>query len=81
MEIETHQELGEEGLLEEDKYLLEVNLEDLETTNGEMGKGRSTGYLLLERRGKRVDLEEREKMPVQPKTQTATNYICHHLPD
>ena len=35
MEIETHQELGEEGLLEEDKYLLEVNLEDLETTNGE----------------------------------------------
>ena len=35
MEIEKHQELGEEGLLEEDKYLLEVNLEDLETTNGE----------------------------------------------
>ena len=35
MEIEKHQELGEEGLLEEDKFLLEVNLEDLETTNGE----------------------------------------------
>ena len=35
MEIEMQQELGEEGLLEEDKYLLEVNLEDLETTNGE----------------------------------------------
>jgi hypothetical protein len=35
MEIEKQQELGEEGLLEEEKYLLEVNLEDLETTNGE----------------------------------------------
>ena len=29
------QELGEEGLLEEDQYLMEVDLEDLETTSGE----------------------------------------------
>ena len=35
MKIEKHQELGEEGLLEEDLYMLEVNLEDLETTSEE----------------------------------------------
>lgn len=35
MEIEKQQELGGDGLLEEDKYLLEVNLDDLENTSGE----------------------------------------------
>ena len=35
MEIEKQQELGGEGLLDEDRYLLEVNLDDLETTSGE----------------------------------------------
>ena len=35
MEIEKQQEMGEDSLLEEDSYLLEVNLEDLETTSGE----------------------------------------------
>ena len=30
--IEIQQEVGEEGLLEEDQYLMKVNLEDLETT-------------------------------------------------
>ncbi len=34
-EIKWQQELGDEGLLEEDKYLAEVNLEGLETTSGE----------------------------------------------
>jgi len=34
-EIETQQDLGYEGLLEEDQYLAEVNLEDLETSSGE----------------------------------------------
>jgi hypothetical protein len=34
-EIERQQELGDTGLLEEDKYLAEVNLEGLETTSGE----------------------------------------------
>jgi len=33
--IEDQIELGEEGLDEKDHYLLEVNLEDLETTTGE----------------------------------------------
>ena len=37
--IEGQIELGEEGLGEIDYYLLEVNLEDLETTSGEI-----TGY-------------------------------------
>ena len=33
--IEDQLELGEEGLEEEDKYLLEINLDDLTTTSGE----------------------------------------------
>jgi hypothetical protein len=34
MEIECQQELGMEGLLEEDCYLAECNLGDLEETSG-----------------------------------------------
>ena len=34
MEIERQQELGEEGLLEEDCYLADCNLGDLEETSG-----------------------------------------------
>ena len=34
-EIECQQELSETGLLEEDKYLAEVNLEDMATSSGE----------------------------------------------
>ena len=34
-EIEKQQELGTEGLAEADKYLMESNLDDLETTSGE----------------------------------------------
>jgi hypothetical protein len=33
--IEAQQEMGTEDLLEEDQYLAEVNLEDLESTLGE----------------------------------------------
>ncbi len=33
--IEEQQEIGLEGLREEDKYLMEINLDDLETTSGE----------------------------------------------
>ena len=33
--IEEQQEMGLEGLGEEDKYLMEINLDDLETTSGE----------------------------------------------
>ncbi len=35
MEIERQWDLGDAGLLEEDKYLVEVNLGDMETTSGE----------------------------------------------
>ena len=34
MEIEKQQELEEESLLEEDLYLVEVNLDNLETSSG-----------------------------------------------
>ena len=34
MEIEKQQELGTDSLEEEDKYLMEINLEDLENTSG-----------------------------------------------
>ena len=34
-EIERQVELGGEGLDEQDKYLLEINLEDLEQSSGE----------------------------------------------
>jgi hypothetical protein len=34
-EIESQQEMGMEGSMEEDQYLAEVNLEDLESTTGE----------------------------------------------
>ena len=33
--IEDQIELGGEGLAEEDRWMLEINLEDLETTSGE----------------------------------------------
>ena len=34
-EIETQIQLGGEGLEPEDRFLLEINLEDLETSSGE----------------------------------------------
>ena len=38
MAIEAQQEIGWEGLSEEDQYLVEVNLEDLEHTWGKRQK-------------------------------------------
>ncbi len=35
VEIEHQRDLGDAGLLEEDKYLAEVNLEEMETSSGE----------------------------------------------
>ncbi len=34
LEIECQKELGDTGLLEEDRYLAEVNLEEIATTSG-----------------------------------------------
>ena len=42
MEIEKQQELGTDSLEEGDKYLMEINLEDLENASGEKRQ-----YLLL----------------------------------
>ena len=41
MDIEKQQELGNYSLEEGDKYLMEINLEDLENTSG---KNNSIGY-------------------------------------
>ncbi len=35
LEIERQKEFGDTGLLEEDEYLAEVNLEEMATTSGE----------------------------------------------
>ena len=49
MTIEKQQDLGEDGLLQEDQFLMEVNLEDLEFTSGERQE-----YWLLAIRAARV---------------------------
>ena len=49
-EIEKQLELGTEGLPQEDRYLLEINLEDLETTSGE----KQTYWLLAIRAARRA---------------------------
>jgi hypothetical protein len=58
-EIECQHELGDAGLLEVDKYLAEVNLEELETTSGE----RQHYWLLAIRTAQNVKLlrEQREQ--------------------
>ena len=58
MEIERQQELGSEGLLEEDKYLLEVNLDDLNSTSGEWQE-----YWLLAIKAAREALLLRRQQP------------------
>lgn len=64
MEIERQQELGSEGLLEEDKYLLEVNLDDLNSTSGEWQE-----YWLLAIKAAREALSLRRRQ--QPDDSTA----------
>jgi len=49
-EIEKQLELGTEGLPQEDRYLLEINLKDLETTSGE----KQTYWLLAIRAARRA---------------------------
>ena len=58
MEIERQQELGSDGLLEEDKYLLEVNLDDLNSTSGEWQE-----YWLLAIKAAREALLLRRQQP------------------
>ena len=54
-ELLDHIELGWEGLGEEDKYLLEINLEELDTSSGE-----DQTYWLLSLRSARVAFQIRE---------------------
>jgi hypothetical protein len=58
MEIERQQELGTEGLLEEDRYLADCNLGDLEETSGPPGYMRLIGYYLFKQHGKQADLRD-----------------------
>lgn len=44
MEIRRVQELREEGLLEEDRYLVEINLGDLETLTGDHHESCTSSY-------------------------------------
>ena len=60
-EIEDEQEQGFDGLLEEDQYLEEVNLEDLENTSGNT---KNTGWLQCKRHGRQVYFREVHKTGV-----------------
>jgi hypothetical protein len=44
LEIERQWDLGDDGLLEEDKYLVEVNMGDIETMRLLYGNVITTGY-------------------------------------
>ena len=77
MEIEKQQELGTKALEEGDKYLIEINLEDMENTSGERQK-----YWILEIRAAR----EANKLRAHPRTRPPTvtshrrafNYITYY---
>ena len=65
-EIERQRELGDAGLLEEDKYLAEVNLEGLEDTSGE----RQHYWLLAIKTARKAKIlrEQREKQQADSRT-------------
>jgi hypothetical protein len=70
-EIRRHLEeqitLGGEGLAEEDQYLLEINLDDLETSSGEEQK-----YWLLALRAARAAFQLREELTDSGTSQEST---------
>jgi len=68
MEIECQQELGMEGLLDDDCYLAECNLGDLEDTTGI----RET-YWLLAIQAAREASSRQEGMRTQPVTTVQNN--------
>jgi hypothetical protein len=55
--IEAQQEMGTEDLLEEDQYLVEVHLEDLESTSGE----RQEYWLIAIRAARQVSILQRDR--------------------
>ena len=58
LEIEHHQcKLGDAGLLEEDKYLVKVNLEEMASSSG---KSNIIGYSIQTVRNAKIIPEQRE---------------------
>jgi hypothetical protein len=57
--IEAQQEMGTENLLEEDQYLAEVNLKDLESTSGE----RQEYWLIAIRAAREASILQRGRQP------------------
>ena len=68
-EIEDQQALGAQDLQEEDHYLLEVNLEDLETSSGE----RQEYWLLAIQAARRASLIAREDMEIGNSDEDSTD--------
>ena len=68
-EIENQQALGAQDLQEEDQYLLEVNLEDLETSSGE----RQEYWLLAIQAARRACLIAREDMEIGDSDEDSTD--------
>ena len=64
-EIQRQQELGEDGLDEQDKFLLEIKLDDLEETSGEYQEY----WLLAIRAARRV-------MRIRLRQQRAVSDVC-----
>ncbi len=69
-EIKRQRELGDAGLLEEDKYLAEVNLEGLEDTSGE----RQHYWLLAIKTSRKAKIlrEQREQQQADSRTTRET---------
>ena len=66
-EVQMQLDMGGEGMEEEDKYLLEINLEDLDSTSGEAQE-----YWLL------AIQAARELMGLQVRQQNSGAHLGHH---
>jgi hypothetical protein len=65
--IEAQQVMGTDDLLEEDQYLAEVNLEDLESTSGE----RQEYWLIAIRTARKASILQGGRQP-NPRSQNTT---------
>ena len=74
MEIEKYQELGTDSLEEVDKYLMEINLEDLENISGENHQ-----YWLLSIRAVRESSRLRTHNRTRPPTGRAHRRAINNL--
>ena len=67
-EIQKQQELGVEGLADEDKFLLEIRLEDLEESSGEQ----QAYWLLAIKAARAITILRRRRQEGQDNTEEAT---------